>query len=130
MSNSKGLTIDECLNKAEEYIKMYGMCLFLLDVKGSKSYRSRQKLQDVLTQIMNDLNKEFNEYFPENNLATVVRKEKGFFEWLGDGAWVGINNSIAIGKIKKFLDEKYPEVSFYWSVAKDGYDEEGIKVVK
>lgn len=128
----KGLSVDECLKKADKYIQNNNQCLFLFDVKGSKKYESdqRDELQKRLFILINDLNIKFDEYFPENCLATPTRKEKGFFSLLGDGSWVGINNSEVIPKIIDVLNKDYSDISFNFGVAKDGFDQEGLKIIK
>ncbi|MFA5749956.1 MAG: hypothetical protein WC895_01900 [Candidatus Shapirobacteria bacterium] len=126
----KGISIFECVNKAQEYIKDNDACLFLFDIKGSKKYKNRQQLQIKLKDLISDMNIEFDQYFPKNNLATGTREEKGFYGLFGDGSWVGINNSEVIPKIVEFMNEKLPNVSFHFNVAKDGYDKEALKTVK
>lgn len=128
----KGISVSKCVDKAQQYIKNNGVCLFLFDVKGSKKYsdESRKQLQIKLKDLISDMNIEFDQYFPKNNLATETREEKGFYGLLGDGSWVGINNSEIIPKIVEFMKEKLPDVSFHFNVAKDGYDHEALKTVK
>ena len=125
----KGLTIGECTAKAETYISKNGVCLFLFDVKGSKQSPNREELQEQLFCLTNELNIEFDRYFPENNLATISRQEKGFYSLLGDGSWVGINNAEVIPMIVNYIQKSYPNISFYYDVAVDGYDE-ATKLVK
>lgn len=126
----KGLSIEECVKRAEKFINKNGMCLFLLDVKGSKKFSNRQELQNRLKIIVQKLNEKFDEYFPENTLAVSFREEKGFGNILGDGMWAGINNSNAISKIVTYLNQNYSDISFYLGVAEDGYDDEGLKIIK
>ena len=126
----KGISIEQCISKAENYIKENGMCLFLFDVKNSRNYPNRQELQEKLNKIIYNLNYEFDQYFPENNLATHIRTEKGFYSLLGDGSWVGINNAEVIPKITEYLKENCSEVSFHYNVAKDGWDDKAMKTIK
>lgn len=126
----KGISVSKCVDKAQKYIKDNGVCLFLFDVKGSKQYEDRQLLQSKLKDLISDMNIEFDQYFPKNNLATETREEKGFYGLLGDGSWVGINNSEVIPQIVEFMNEKLPNVSFHFNVAKDGHDQEALKTVK
>jgi len=126
----KGISVSKCVDKANLYIKNNGACLFLFDVKGSKKYEDRQQLQIKLKGLISDMNIEFDQYFPKNNLATETREEKGFYGLLGDGSWVGINNSEVIPKMVEFMKEKLPNVSFHFNVAKDGEDHEALKTVK
>lgn len=126
----KGLSIEACIKKAEKLINKNGMCLFLLDVKGSKNYTPRQELQNRLEIIVQELNKEFDSYLPDNTLATITRKEKGFGSILGDAIWSGINDCNVIPKIANYLTQNYSDISFYLGVAKDGWDSEGLKLIK
>ena len=125
----KGKTIEVCVSKANKYILENGMCLFIFDVQGSKKYIDRQELQTQLINIIKELNLEFDKYFPENNLATMSRQEKGFFNLLGDGSWAAINDSEVISMITKYLQDNYPNIQFYFDVARDGYDE-AVNLVK
>ncbi|HPS40766.1 MAG TPA: hypothetical protein PLQ50_02040 [Candidatus Woesebacteria bacterium] len=125
----KGLPIEECVAKAQKYIEENGVCLFLFDVKESKKYPDRQALQKKLFLLIQDLNQQFAQYFPENSLATCTRKEKGFCNLLGDGSWVGINDALVIPMIANYVKENYPDLSLYYGVAKNGYDQ-ATKIVK
>lgn len=126
----KGISVSKCVDKAKKYIEDNGACLFLFDVKDSKNCKDRQQLQIKLKSLISDMNIEFDQYFPKNNLATETREEKGFYSLLGDGSWVGINNSEVIPKMVEFMKEKLPDISFHFNVAKDGYDQEALKTVK
>lgn len=126
----KGISVEACIKRADEFIKKNGLCLFLMDLKGSKQFSNRQELNTQLGLLIQDLNTEFDEYFPENNLATSTRTEKGFPFLFGDGAWTAINNSEVIPKIIDYSSNNYPELNFYYNVAEDGYDEDGTRTVK
>lgn len=125
----KGITIEECVDKANKLISENGICLLLFDVQGSKKYIDRQELQTKLINLIHELNIVFDEYFPENTLATQSRLEKGFFNLLGDGSWVGINNSEVIPMVANYVHENYSNISLNYDVAKDGYDED-VNIVK
>lgn len=117
----KGLTVSECVKKARKYIKEYGICLLWFDVRGSRRLDLRQ-LRRRLEAMIKDLNSKFADYFPENDLAVINRSEKGFPGIiLGDLSYVGINDAEIIPEIVKYQKEKYPDISFWWGVAKDGY---------
>ncbi len=120
----RGLTVEGCVVKAKKYISKYRMCLLIFDVKGSRDFPDKRWLIRKLKSMMEDLNSEFGDYFPKNNLATISRTEKGFYFLHGDSSWVGINNAEIIPEIIKYQKEKYPEVPVYWAVAKDGYTKE------
>ncbi len=125
----KGMSLEQCINSAREIISQQGKCLLLFDVKDSKS-KDRQELGEHLEEMMKDLNQKFQAYFPEHNLAVYSRKEKGFQFLLGDGSWTAINSAEIISLIIKYQREKYPLLILYWGVAKDGYDEPHVRIVK
>ena len=104
--------------------------MFLFDVKNSKKHPNRQLLQEQLTQLITNLNSEFEQYLPENNLMVSIRSEKGFSYLFGDGSWAGINNSEAIIKIVDFVHQKMPSVEFYFDVAQHGFDSSNLKIIK
>lgn len=126
----KGMSIEACIKIANKLIEQNGLCLFLMDVKKSKQFSNRQELNTQLESLIQDLNTKFDEYFPENNLATPTRTEKGFPFLFGDGAWTAINDSEVIPKIIDYSSNNYPELNFYYNVAEDGYDENGTRTVK
>jgi|WetSurMetagenome_2_1015567.scaffolds.fasta_scaffold211033_2 hypothetical protein len=119
----KGISTEECLAKAKKYISENGICLFLFDVQDSAKFEDRQALQTQLFDLINELNLNFDKNFPENNLATQSRQEKGFSNLLGDGSWVAINDFKVILMIVEYIQNNYPNISFYYDVAKDGYDD-------
>ncbi len=129
-NSQKGVSVDECIKKADKYINQNGSCLFLFDVKDSRVNPNRQQLQEQLINLMAVLNTEFEQYLPENNLMVSVRQEKGFSSLFGDGSWAGINNSQVIEKIIDFIHQKMPSVEFYFDVAQHGYDSPNLKIVK
>lgn len=123
----QGLSIEECVRRAEKFIELRGMCLLLLDMKESRTivpeYKGRR---DKLTEIVTDLNQSFADYFPQNDLAVLSRIESGFRIFRGDSAMAGINSSDIIPEIIQYQEKNYPEAPLYWSVAEDGYDDEGF----
>lgn len=116
--------------KADRFIKSNGICLFLFDVKDSKKYPDRQELQLQLFSLATDLNLEFDEYFPENDLMVINQKEKGFTTFIGDASWAAINNSEVITKVVNFMNEKLPSVKFHFNVARDGFDSPNLEIAK
>jgi len=125
----KGLSIDDCIEKAKEYIDTNGTCLFLFDVKGSKKLDPHEMFYTLRT-MMADLNDKFAPYLPENDLAVYDRKETGFVFLLGDASWAGINSADVIRPIVEYQQKHYPGLPLYWGVARDGYDREGTKIAK
>jgi len=128
--NEKGVSVEECVRKADKFIKTNGSCLFLFDIKDSKKHPNRQQLQDDLIGLMTSLNSEFEQFLPENNLMVSVRTEKGFSNLLGDASWACINNSGVILKIVDFIHQKMPSVQFYFDVAQHGFDSQNLKIIK
>jgi hypothetical protein len=126
----KGLTIEQCVDKAEGYISKQGICLLLFDVKGSTNFSDKTYLINCLQAMMQDLNSQFGDYFPENTLANSITSEKGFNFLLGDASWTGINSSKAIPEIVTYQKQNYPNIPLYWGVAEDGFDKEGVKIAK
>lgn len=129
-NGEKGIDIEACIKKANEIIEQNGLCLFLMDVKGSKQIDNRQELNTNLESLIRELNTEFDRYFPENNLATSTRTEKGFPFLFGDGTWAAINSSEVVSQIIDYSAKNYPEINFYYNVAEDGYDNSGTRTVK
>lgn len=131
---NKGLSIEECVDKAREYITDQGICLLLFDVKGSRKVKDRNNLQNRLKIMIQDLNFRFSDYFPENSLASPIlgasTNEKGFQVLLGDGSWAGINHADIIPEICDYQKTNYPDIPVYWGVAKDGFDDENMGLVK
>jgi len=126
----KGMSVDRCVRNAKDFIKNQGACLLLFDVKKSESFKNSSELVNSLLSMMEDINQEFGGFFPENNLAVYSRKEKGFQFLLGDGSWAGINRPDIIPRVIEYQKNKYPDIPLYWSVARDGYDKENVKIVK
>lgn len=130
--DEKGISVEQCVLKARKYINEQGVCLFAYDVKGSKSYskEERQQLQKKLIETKNELMNKFGEYFPTNTLRCLVEEDTGPTIVGGDGCLIGINNAEVIPKITDYLKENCPEIFFHYNVAKDGWDEDGIRTVK
>jgi len=129
-SHEKGIPIEACIEKARQLIEQNGICLFIFDVKRSGSFSNRHALQISLESLLQGLNTEFDEFFPEHSIAVSTRTEKGFAHLLGDGSWAGINSSEVIPRIVSYSESHYPEISFHYNVAKDGYDEDGTRTLK
>jgi len=127
---TKGISLELCIEKAEEYIKQNGMCLFVLDVQGSQKLRERINLQVQLESLVGELNALFEDFLPENNLTTVSRTEKGFNQILGDGIVAGISNADVIPATAQYIKDSYPFIPFYYNVAVDGYDDEAMRTIK
>ena len=126
----KGMSLEECIEFANEFIAEQGKCLLLFDVVNSRNLKDRKLLNRKLKMMMGNLNQKFNNYFPEHDLAVYGRLEKGFQFLLGDGSWTAINSTRIISEIIEYQKNTYPNIPLYWGVSKNGYDEENIKIVR
>ena len=134
MKHKKGLTIDECVKRAEKFIASQGICLLLYDIKGSRKMYNRENIKGSLNLTAEEfaqkieymkeiLNTKFSEYMPENNLRIGGGKlEKGFQIYRGDSAVAGINSAEIIPEIVNYQKQMFPDIPLYWSVAKDLFD--------
>ncbi len=125
----KGLSLEDCVERARHYIDKNGMCLLLFDVKGARYHPDRRRLVSDLKSMMYDLNTRFDEYLPVNDLGVYGEFQKGFCSLLGDGSWAGIDDHSAVSEIINYQEREYQEIKLYWGIAEDGYDREGIKIV-
>ncbi len=123
----KGLSIEECVRRAQKYITKQGACLLLFDVKGFSDMSIYLRTKRF-NKMVRDLNKTFSDYLPINSLA-ILTPEKGFRVGRGDSGLAGICSAEIIPKIVEYQKAKYPELPLYWSVAKDGWDDEGFKKI-
>lgn len=83
------MSVGECVQNAEIFIRDQGVCLLLFDVKGSRNFENSNDLVTRLLGMMKDLNIRFKDNFPEHNLAVNSRIECGFQYLLGMGLGQG-----------------------------------------
>lgn len=126
-SIEKGISIETCIEKADKYIEENGACLFVLDLKNS---RSRTATLERLDNLLDDLNVMFDEYLPQNQLRTAIDTDRGFMRVLGDGVLAGITDARVIPETAEYIQEHYEDLSFYYNVAVDGYDKEGTRTIR
>lgn len=126
----KGISIEACVEKANAYIREYGICLFVLDVKGSKTISQQMDLWAMLHNLTAELNNMFEAYLPDNSLAASSRIDKGFGQILGDGILAGITSSDVIQATAEYIEQYYSELLFHYNVAVDGYDTDGIRTIR
>lgn len=126
----KGMGVEECMRRAEEFIGQNGACLFLMDIAGSRHHPDQAKLFEDYERLLAELNAEFDEYLPVNDLAIPSQSTKGFDILIGDGAGGGINSSEVIPQIIGFADDNYPDLALRYGVAADGFDQEGVRLIK
>ena len=115
------MTLEECVSEASRLISKNGVCLLSFDVVDSRNSPDRAQLQLDLFDLAADLNKEFEEYLPENDLAIYTVMEKGFKSFLGDQSWAGISSTEIIPEIIEYQKQHYPHILLYWEVVEDGY---------
>jgi len=125
----KGMSLEDCVKTADRFISQEGLCLLLFDVVNSRKHSDRRYLNDRLKEMMADFNDTFADYFPLHDIAVRGRYEKGFQHLLGDGSWAGINSLEVIPKIMDYHSKNY-EFALWWNVARNGYDEKNIKIVR
>jgi len=137
MKPKKGLTIDECVKRAEKFIDSQGVCLLFYDIKGSGKMCDRENIKGSLNltaeefvqkieDMKESLNTKFSKYMPKNNLRYKGKKfEKGFQIYRCDSASAGINSAEIIPGIVNYQKEMFPDLPLYWSVAKDLFDRDG-----
>ena len=124
MKHKKGLTIDECVRRAKEFIDDQGVCLLIYDIKGSRNFEINEFVKKRL-EMKERLNNKFSKNMPENDLDFRTIFKKGFQIQRGDAAVAGINSAEIIPEIVNYQKEMFPDVPLYWSVAKNGFDKKG-----
>lgn len=127
--NRGNMDLKSCSLRAAELITANGICLFLFDMIDSKKDFAGN-LHRQLGKLTISLNQVFADYLPENDLAVSGRIEKGFMHILGDASWAGINHYEVIGLVNEYTQENYPEIKLRYSVAENGYDRQGIRLVR
>lgn len=128
-TKNEGMTVEQCMQKAEALIEQNGACLLVMDIISSREHYGDQSFYDEFFKFINELNDMFDEYLPENNLTSISRYEKGFRAILGDGVTGAISNSGIIPNILNYAKTNYPDISLRYSVAADGYDE-AVDIIK
>ena len=123
----KGLTPEKCIEKATAYIAENGACLFLTDLVGSRQASS--EVYQQYDKLLSDLTQLFDDHLPENTLLN-GETEQGFHRVLGDGGVAAIDTSDIIMPIIEYACEQYPDLSLRYGVARDGWDKEGVKLLK
>jgi hypothetical protein len=118
----KGMNLEECTQKAENYISKNGLCLLGFDLVNSRDYDSKQMVLSLI-ELRKDLNSKFKKYFIKNKLRNGGDVDYGFVCVRGDSSCAGINSSLAVRDISNYVAEKYKKLRFYWAIGKDGWDE-------
>jgi hypothetical protein len=126
----KGMNLEECVRRADRFLALNGVYLLVMDIVGSRDYPDRAKLFADYCQLLTDLNNEFQDYLPTNSLTSRDRIEQGFNPITGDGATAGVNDSSVIEKVMEFAKEHPTAIPLRYAVAEDGYDYEGIRLLR
>ncbi|PIN99662.1 hypothetical protein COT72_05280 [archaeon CG10_big_fil_rev_8_21_14_0_10_43_11] len=122
MKKEKGMSLEACVERAQEYITEQGACLLIFDVKNSRAHDDLNALYKTVDAFRADVNKTFKAYLPKNVLSTLVREETGFEMRWGDASWAAINNPQVILDIIAYQKKEYPLLELHWAIAKDGFD--------
>ncbi|MBN2459386.1 hypothetical protein JXB28_03820 [Candidatus Woesearchaeota archaeon] len=126
----KGLSLEQCIRRAEEYVADLGVCVLAMDVKGSATHLEEEgnRYTKRLARMVSDLNHVFEKYLPFSKIIA-GNEERGFKIIRGDQVIGAINYAGAIKKIYDYQKEHYPDIDLYWTVAKDGWDEKAFREV-
>lgn len=125
----KGLPINKCVEKANNYISQYGLCVLVFDVVCSgKAGDDREKLRIDLDAMIENINSGFERYLPENSIIISTKKSKGFEIVCGDAGCGTVNSEKAVEEIIKYQRKNYKSIKLRWGIAKDGYDKEGMRI--
>jgi hypothetical protein len=120
----KGMSLEECLEKAEKYISEQGMCYLAFDVQES-SKMSRDFFYKKISSLKKDINKNFMKYFVGDVFGENSRGIRGYLEISrGDSAGTYISSPKAIKEIIDYTKKNYPDFPLKWAVAKDCRDAE------
>ena len=126
----KGMTLEECTDRANRFIGRNGICLLLLDVQNASQYyytSTMHQFYENFQQLLAGLNTNFAEYMPPNDLLAYGQEYAGFRTVIGDSAGAGINSSEVIPDIMAYTNDILP---CYFAVGEDGFDREATKLVK
>lgn len=131
-NTEKGMTPELCYERAVEIISKNGVCLLLMDLVGSSKMeeRFRSDVFDRYSDLLTRLNEEFEDYLPANKLVNGSREDKGFVFALGDAAAAAINSPHVVNEVIEIVNNEYPDIPLRYGVAEDGWDEEGVRLVK
>ncbi len=126
------LTLDECLEKAARLIEENGICMFIVDIKGSTNYGTESNVDyfKELFRFTKEVSEKYDSLFPVNHLSIgPSRTEKGFEYGLGDARWAGVDSIETIKLIHEYKEKNFPNLPLYYGVAADGWSE-GIELIK
>ena len=120
----KGLSIDECVRRAHAILKEQPAYLLLYDVDGSRHYK--EGINGHLHALNEDLNKAFAAYLPSSDLRVHGEFDQGFRIIRGDSGVGALDEASIIPSIAEYQRREHPHLTLHWSVARDGYDDEGF----
>ena len=120
----KGMSLEECVNKAREDISEQGMCYLAFDVVGSSNMDNGFFHKTILS-LRDDLNKKFMKYFVGDIYKKKCAGVRGCFEtYRADSAGTYISSPNAVKEIIEYTKENYSDFPLRWAVAKDPRDKE------
>jgi penicillin-binding protein-related factor A (putative recombinase) len=118
----KGMSLEKCVNKTEEYISEQRICYLAFDVIGSKKM-DRDFFYKTLFSLKNKINDNFMKYFVGDRLCNDNAGTRGSLETCrGDSAGTYIASSEAVKNIIKYTQENYSDFPLKWIVAKNCRD--------
>lgn len=130
-NQEKGISIGDCIEKAQVLIDRNGLCLFLVDIKESKnlSVQSRQDVYKAFSTVLQEIETQDAAYLPAHQAIAGIRTDQGFYR-IGDAAIAGINHTQVITDTAESLRLGLPDVAFHYNVAIDGFDDEAIRTIR
>lgn len=115
-----GLTIEECVGRAERFIEMNGRCYLAMDVIGS-SRMDTDLFYEKIAQVEKEINENFMQYFLGDVHWGRSAGMKGYFEICrGDKLGTYVNSAEAVEELINFYEKNYSDFPARWAVGKEG----------
>lgn len=125
MNAHKGLSIDECVERARSILSSQQAYLLLYDVSSSTS-RPYPLVKQEMRRLNDGIMERFAPYLPRNDLRVPGTHERGFAIIRGDSGVGAVNDEEVLPRIIDYQQQEHPGLRLAWSVAKDGFDNEGF----
>jgi hypothetical protein len=128
----KGLSHEELIQTAQAILQSADVCLLVCDIVKSRSHEGFPSLleqQQYFIGALKDVAERFGASLPVNTLRNGVETDRGFVVIAGDAATAGIGDASVIPQILAHLDQHYPKLKLRWSIARDGWDREGMRII-
>lgn len=124
----KGLSIEQCVERAERILEVSSLCLFQIDLVDSRmdvmGYE-HARMQGFIGSV----NATFAARLPVYSIARYGVAEQGMAGLVrGDEAYVGVDSPNLIVDIVDFKEIEYPELKLHYGVAVDGWDKDGFSL--